>query len=172
MPCSQVLLSHSIRPSESQTWWAKHTWRAPSGNTVRYPWLPGSQAIGGQIRDLDWFSCRTTLKLDWIGAVAHHTPSMCMFSWRSEHQMPAWSHRSGLWISLNPKHWGAVPPFVNPQFTFSLGCVPKSDQIFEFLAKLGPEPSKSMALLFCEKPYKFEGSKWQLWLSLGLKGLT
>ena len=142
MPCLQVLLSHSIRSSGSQTWWAKHTWRAPSGNTVRYPWLPGSQAIGG---------CHCSIQFK-FRVVLHENqskspiwpPSMCMFSWRSERQMPTWSHQSGLWISLNPKHWGDCTSLCNPPSLHLVRGVCQNPT--KFLAKLGPEPSKSMAL--------------------------
>ena len=55
---------------------------------------------------LDWFSCRTS---HWIWAVAHHTPSNCMFSWRPKCQIPVWDHRGGLWISINPRELHPLP---------------------------------------------------------------
>jgi len=65
------------------------------------------------------------LNLDWIWALAHHTPSVCMFSWRQECQMPVWGHQSGLWISLNPipSHTkGANPPPSGTPKVCLVGC--------------------------------------------------
>jgi len=94
----------------SQTLWDKHTWRAPSGNTANDIHDHRSQAIGSQTGLI----LKQDLPKTWTGSdqyMVHHTPSMCIFSWRHNEcqvKRASWSkfknpdvHRSAVW-------WGKV----------------------------------------------------------------
>ena len=103
MPRLQVFLSHSVHSSGARL-------GGTSAHEEPPPAIPLMifMTIGGE-----WTGSHAglPLNLDWVWAVGHHTPSVCMFSWRPKCQIPVLGHRSSLWISLNPICQGGCAPF-------------------------------------------------------------
>ena len=108
VPHSQVLLSHDIHSSGAGLGGTSaHGEPPPTILLMIFMTIQKPSNWGSKWR-LDWFSFLNSVQ---IWAVAHHTPSVCMFSWRPECQMSVWGHWSSLWISLNPICQGGYAPF-------------------------------------------------------------
>ena len=124
MPCSQVLLSHSVR-SPGTRLCGTSAWKAPSGKAIND--IHNHQAIGGQSGYWTDSHAGPPLNLDWIWAGAHHTSPVCMFLRPSEQS-----------INLNkPNTLRKLHP------CFVRGAHRNLTKVSRLWPKLGPKPSKA-----------------------------
>ena len=163
MPRLQVFLFHSICSSGARLSGTSAHGETSLAILLMIFMTTGSKAIGGQGRYWTDSYAGPPLNLDWIWAVEHHKPSVCMFSWRST-AMNIIKPKTSRGLHL-------LPP-LQTKGTLSRGGA-KSDQFLGWGQNLVLSPLKPIHDIFgfVSKPYKCAGSEWCLYASFAFKGL-